>query len=248
MSFLRNHLSKIVIPAIVLVSLTIAGVAFLTSKSKYDAYEKKFNEDAEKIKAGIPQLPEEVFISNNYVTYSGGEVASTKSPYKNNRIYSAREAIVSPLSESKKHQYEKLDDDENALSECITALDRMGGAIKFVINTENYGMSDIEISMRTNWVDGSGVYHEIENLSDKIKIQVNKLELKTTEVGLSDDNENFSSLILKNTWLLQGENTLTFTTSAYNDLDNKDNVLYIMPDIRNVTVFTDVTIVEPAQA
>ena len=244
MSFLKKHLSLIVCVGIAIIALSVAGSAFLISHNHYVAYEKEFEKNAEEIKANFPSLPEEVFIDNGYVAYSNGEVASTKSKFKGSKIYSARDAVVLPLSNSKPQEYKKLDDDGNALSEYITSLDRMGGAITFTINTANYGMSDIEIGMRTNWVDKSGNYHEIENLTDKIKIQVNKLEVTTEEVGLPEDREGFQSLILQNTFLMRGENTITFTTSAYNDLDNKDDVLYIMPDIRNLTVLTDVTIVE----
>lgn len=247
MGISRKILNIIVCSGIAVVALGVAGTTMIVSKAKYDAYEKEYNKNAEAIKASFPALPEDVFIDNKYVSYSNGEVDSSKSSYKKSHIFSARDASVAPLSTSQAQQYTKLDDDENALSECITGLDRRGGAITFTINTENYGMSDIEIAMRTNRVDDKGVYHEIENLSDVIKIQVNKLELKTTEIGLSDDREEFTSIILKNTFLIKGENTVAFTTSAYNDFANKDTVLYIMPDIRNLTVITDVSIVVPEE-
>ena len=247
MSFLKKHLSLIVCVSIAVVAVGVAAGAFISSRVKYAAYEKQFAKDEEEIRASFPQLPENVFFDNDYVDYNGGDVASSKSNYQHSFVYSARSAVVAPLSESKKQEYKKLDEDDNARSEYITSLDRMGGAITFTINTEGYGMSDIEIGLRNNWVDGSGVYHEIENLTDKIKIQVNKLELKTEDLALSTERDDFSSLILQNTWLIRGENTITFTTSAYNDLDNKDSCLYIMPDIRNLTVITDVNVIQEAE-
>ena len=250
MSFLSKHYGKIVIIGIAVVSLTIAGVTMIKSKLEYDAYLKEYEENAEKIKASFPALPEKVVIDNDYVTYdaAGENVTNSKSSYKKSMILYARDAAVAPLSTAKAQEYKTIEGDDSKLAEYITGLDRMGGAITFTINTENYGMSDIEVAMRTNWCDKAGVYQEIENLTDKIKIQVNKLELKTEDIGLPDTRDGFQSVIMKNTFLIKGENTITFTTSAYNDTDSKDNCLYIMPDIRNLTVITDVSLVAPQRA
>lgn len=247
MSFLSKHYPKIVVGVIAVACIAAAGIVVLKSKADYDAYLKEYEKNAEEIKASFPALPEKVEFDNEYVSYdaAGENVASTKSSFKGSLILYARDAKVAPLSESKKQEYKTMPNDDSKLAEYITGLDRMGGAITFTINTENYGMSDIEIAIRNNWVDGSGVYHAIENLSDKIKMQVNKLELKTEDLALGIERDGFQSLIFKNTFLMRGENTITFTTSAYNDLDNKNSVLYIMPDIRNLTVLTDVNIVQP---
>ena len=194
--------------------------------------------------------------------------------------------------------YLKLDDNGNALSECISGLNRKGGAITFNVEVTAYGMSDIEIAMRTSWFtyyvecsecyeefyqseckyekdrewlcpecqkqlkeDGETLnfvtkaeeipeveprYHGLENITDYIKIHVNKLELKTENVELNDDSEGFSSLILEGTRLLKGINTITISTDAYNGLDNKDTYLYVMPEIRNMTVITNTEVIKRA--
>ena len=253
--FLKKYYGLFVIIAITITSFTIAGVTMYNSKKEYDEYLKEYENNANEIKASFPALPLEVLFDDDYVTYADDvSVASSKSAYKNSLVLFARDAKVVPLSEAKKQEYKTIDEDikpedsEYTLNEYITGLDRMGGEITFFINTETYGMADIEVPLRTNWVNKAGEYQEITNLTDKISIQVNKLELKTTDLTLSDEHEGFQSLILKDTFLIKGENTITFSTSAYNDLDTKDDCLYIMPDIRNLTVISDATLIEPERA
>lgn len=229
------------------IAIAGASLAMGIHRSKYVKYEKEYNAGVERVNASYPKLPEQVFFDDGFVTYNadGDDVASSKSSFKKSQIYFAHDAVVRPLSEATAQQYKKVDD--TPIGEYISGLDRRGGEITFTINTENYGMSDIEVGMKTNRVDDKGVYHPLENLSDYIKIQINGLDLKTEELELSDDNESFSQLVLKNTFLLKGTNTVTFTTSAYNDFGNKNDVLYVMPDISNVTVLTDVDVIPPLQ-
>ena len=277
-------------------AIAVSSVAFYKSKTEYDAYEKEYDAGVEAVKASFPALPEKVFFDNNYISYNGGEVASSKSSYKNSYVYSARDAVVKPLSVDQGADYLELDEDENALSECISGLNRKGGAITFNIEVTAYGMSDIEIQMRTSWftyyVECSECYEEfykseckyeenrewlcpqcqqdlknagetlkfvtkaedipevepryfaLENITDYIKIHINKLELKTENIELVDDPEGFSSLILQGTRLLKGINTITISTDAYNNLDNKDTYLYVMPEIRNMTVITNTEVIK----
>jgi len=241
MSFLSKNYPKIAIFGTIGICVVASAIVFISSLTEYDAYLKNYKKNAEEIKASFPSLPEKVFFDNDYVTYNaaGDAVENSKSSYKNTKILYARDASVAPVSEAKAQEYKTLEGDDSLLGEYITGLDRMGGVITFTINIEKYGMSDIEIGMRNNWVDSSKKYHEIENLSDVIDIQVNKLQLKTKDLALNTDRDGFQSLIFKNTFLMKGENTITFGTSAYNDLDNKRDVEFIMPDIRNVTVMTE---------
>ena len=283
-------------------AIAVSSIVFIKSKKDYDAYEKQYDADVEAVKASFPALPEKVFIDNGYISYSGDSVANTKSAYKKSYVYGARDAVVKPLSVDVGANYLKLDENENALSECISGLNRKGGAITFNIEVDEYGMSDIEISMRTNWFvyyancdrcgaenidcdyeksygwlcsdcqkvltaelssgwnpkslnfesdpskftgEFESAYIGLDNLTDYIKIHVNKLELKTQDVGLSDDPEGFTSVILQKTRLLKGINTITISTDAYNSYANKNGYLYVMPDIRNMTVITDTNVIKP---
>lgn len=232
--FLNKHLTKIVVPVVALISIGVAGGVVLKDYNDYKAYETQYDKEAAELKGRFASLPEEVFIDDDYVTYSSvDEVASTKSSYSNAVILGARDADVAPLSATTAEKYVEIEDD--VFSEAISGLDRKGGAISFSVTAEKHGMADIEIAMMTNWVDEKGEYHELENITDYIKIQINKLNVQTEELELTTDRDGFTSLILKGTNLVEGKNTLTLTTSAYNTYGNKDSVLYVMPDIRNVT-------------
>lgn len=245
-TFFKKYSSFIVVPVIAVVSLAVAGGVVAKSYNDYKAYEKKYDEEAAELKGSFAALPEEVFIDNDYIEYNGNndEVYSTKSAFKNSVILNARDAVVAPLNEDKAATYVKLDD--SYMGEAISGLDRAGGAISFTVNAEKHGMSDIEVSMMTNWVDQDGEYHELPNITDFIKIQINKLNVQTTELELSADRGGFTSLILKNTNLVAGENTLTLTTSAYNTYGNKNTYLYVMPDVKNVTFLSEAPIAKSA--
>ena len=172
------------------------------------------------------------------------EQPSSKSSCSNAVVLGARDADVAPLSATTAEKYVEIEDD--IFSEAISGLDRKGGAISFSVNAETHGMADVEIAMMTNWVDEKGEYHELENITDYIKIQINKLNVQTEELELTTSRDGFTSLILKGTNLVEGKNTLTLTTSAYNTYGNKDSVLYVMPDIRNVTYLCEAPIAKLA--
>ncbi|MCQ2797041.1 MAG: hypothetical protein MJ241_01105 [Bacilli bacterium] len=244
--FMKKYSSFIAVPLIAVTALAIGGGVFLNDYNAYKAYEKQYDENAAEIKGSYAALPEEVIIDNDYVTYNGNNdtVQSSKSAYKNSVILNARDAVVAPLNESKAATYEYLDDTN--MGEAISGLNRAGGAISFTVNTEKHGMSDIEISMMTNWMDDKGVYYSLPNITDFIKIQINKLNVQTKDLELSNDREGFTSVILKNTNLVTGSNTLTITTSEYNSFGNKNTYLYVMPDVKNVTFLCETAIAKPS--
>ena len=239
----------IIMAAIFFGSAAVVGTAtsFITSSVQYNEYVAKYDSEKAEKDAQYPHAPQSVFKDNDFVTYdaNGESVASTKSTYQNAQIYYARDAKVAPLSTAKGHEYRTID--ETKLGECITGLNRRGGAITFEIETDSYGLSDIDIALCTSWYDEKGELHALENLTDYIKIQVNGIDVKTEEFDLPEDGE-FQHLILGATHLVKGHNVLKFGTDAYNTFGNKDDVLYVMPDIRNVTVITDADILPPNTA
>ncbi len=244
LEFVKKNLTRVVVIGVASACVLAAGIVLIADRVAYANYEANYEKEAEELRATFPALPKSVIMDDNYVTFSadGSEVASTKSPYKKSFIYYARDAVIAPLNQNVAVEYERTDD--TLLGEYMTGLDRKGGAITFTFRTPRHGLADIDISLKSNWVDENGVYHELPNISDFIKIQNNGLEIKTENLKL-EVKDSWSHLILKDAFLLKGENTLTFTTSAYNDFGNKDNILYVMPDIRNVALMTDVDVYTP---
>ena len=244
LKWFEKHLTLVVVLGVGVPCLIAAGVVMAVDRASYAAYEKQYDDEAAALRATFPAAPKDAFMDDAYVTYNadGSQIASSKSAYKKSFIYYARDAVVAPLSQEVAQEYEQIDD--SYLGECITGLDRRGGAITFSFRTPTYGECDIAIAMKTNWVDEKGVYHELENLTDYINIQTNGLDVKTTNAKLPVA-DGYKHLILKDAHLIKGENTLTFTTNAYNTFGNKDDVLYIMPNIRNVALLTDVDVYSP---
>lgn len=250
-NFLRNH---IVIPfaalALVIAGI-VAGSAFGKSKGEYNAYLKEYEATQEKLKGDVPQLPKSIVIDNGYVSYGNSGITSSKSAYTNKAVYYASDAKVAPLNDAKSAIINKIDaESDDPLDEYITALDRSGGAITFKIVAEETGLADVAIEMASHWLNDQKEIIEIANLSDQIKIQFNKLEVKTEDIclpALTEQAEEFTTVVLKDVLLLKGTNSLTFTTSAYNPykVDDANAILYVMPDIRNVAVMSSVELIAP---
>lgn len=245
MDFVKKHVSGIIVITLSVAALAVAGIVIGSDYAKYKEYEKKYDAEAAELANKFAKLPEKVFVDDDYIEYNEekDEIVGSKSNYENYVILNARDGVVAPLSTSTAQTYVKLDDSN--LGEAISGLNRKGGAISFTVIADKHGKADIEIAMMNNWFDSKNEFYELDNITDFIKIQINKLNVQTEDISLSTDRENFTSLILQNTNLVEGENELTITTSAYNDKDNKDNYLYVMPDIRNVTFLCESIITTP---
>ena len=90
-------------------------------------------------------------------------------------------------------------------------------------------MSDIDVYLGLGEVKNVAV----DNLIDYITIKVNGLSVNTVGFALPSDG-SLQQLVLKDTKLIEGENTLEFATSV------SDNNNFVMPAIAAVTFFTDV--------
>ncbi|MCQ2088208.1 MAG: hypothetical protein MJZ37_09135 [Bacilli bacterium] len=243
-NWVKNHIVSSFAIVAGVAAISVSAANFASHRGKYDDYLKDYEKNKEELKLKVPQLPNSVGIVDNFVTYGEDEISSSKSTYKNNYLYFATDATVAPLSKDVAEEIKKLDESDNSkLNNYITSLDRFGGAITFKIDAETAGYADIAIEMRTNWKNDKGEYLPYENITDQIKIQINKLDVKTEELELPAERDSFTTLVLKGTWLLEGNNTLTITSSAYNPYKSDSNkVLYVVPDIRNVAVITDATV------
>ncbi|MBO7614916.1 MAG: hypothetical protein J6T15_04400 [Bacilli bacterium] len=250
--FIKKHTVAFFAICVGVVSILVGGIYFIKFSSDYNKYETEYNRMQEEINSKFAKAPEDAYIDANFVTYSGDTVSSTKSNYKNSVVFGASSAVINPLSTEKAGRLVNLDSDNNKLSQCISGLDEMGGAINFYFMTDHYGYADIEISMRTSLLDSDNNLKGLENITDYIKVQMNKMDIKTVDAELGATSE-FTSLILRKCFLLEGENVVTFTTSAYNPINTESkgsddqgktnsSILYVMPDIRNLTVFSNVNV------
>ena len=212
-------------------AVAVSGITFLNSKNAYDKYEKSYDEMKTRLLANVAQPPEEVFKDNEYVTYDdvAGSIDSTKSPYANTYLYEAQEAIVD-LDEG---EPEFVALSEDAVWEVATGF-KKGGSISYKINVETNGLSDIDVYLGLGEVKNV----PIDNLIDFITIKINGFAVTTVDFNLPKDG-SLQQLVLKNTNLIKGENTLEFATSV-SDGSNANN--FIMPAIAAVTFITDVAL------
>ena len=205
----------------------VSAITFINSKNSYDKYEKSYDEMKTKLLADVPQLPEEVFKDNAFVTYDDANksVTSSKSTYENTRLLSISDAEID------------LDEGEPTFAAFgdtaweVAAGFKKGGTITYKIEVTSNGMSDIDVYLGLGEIKNI----PIDNLIDFITIKVNGLSVTTVDFDLPN-NGSLQQLILKNTKLVKGENTLEFATSV-SDGSSADN--FIMPAIAAVTFFTN---------
>ena len=207
------------------VALVITGTVFITSKINYDKYCDDYEEMKAKLLADLPQLPEEVFKDNAYVEYddANAEVSSTKSSFANTYLLTANDAEID-LDEGEP-EIVKFGD----TSWDVATGFKKGGSIKYTIETTSNGMSDIDVYLGLGEVKNV----PIDNLIDFITLKVNGLPVTTVDFDLPNDG-SLQQLVLKNTNLIKGENTLEFATSVSDGSDN-----FIMPAIAAVTFITN---------
>ena len=205
----------------------VSGITYLNSKNAYESYERSYDEMKSRLLANVVQPPEEVFKDNEYVTYddANGSIDSTKSPYKNKYLFVASEAEID-LDEGEPD----FDTLEGTAWEVAKGF-KKGGSITYKIETSSYGMSDVDVYLGLGEITNV----PIDNLIDFITIKINGYAVTTVDFDLPSDG-SLQQLVLKNTNLVKGENTLEFATSV-SDGSNANN--FIMPAIAAVTFITD---------
>ena len=224
LNFVKKHLISSIAILVGAVSVIVIGVSFLATYINYTQYSKNYDEMKEKLLVNNPRPPEEIFKDNEYVVYDNANktVTSSKSTYPNTYVLTARDAVID------------LDEGSPAYAtisgtswEAATGF-KKGGSITFSIDTATNGMSDIVVYLGMGEVKNV----TIDNLIDYITIKVNGLSVNTVDFALPSDG-SLQQLVLKETKLIEGENTLEFATSV------SDSNNFIMPAIAAVTFFTD---------
>ena len=220
--------------AIILGAITVivAGTAFAVSGAQYSKYSDNYEANKKVLLANTAQLPELVFRDNEYVVYDDAakSVTSTKSSYANKYLFTVQDAEID------------LDKGEPVLATLGTTSWQVatgfksGGSMTYTINTASNGMSDVDVYLALGEVKNV----PIDNLIDFITIKINGLPVTTVDFDLPSDG-SLQQLVLKNTNLIKGENTLEFATSV-SDGSNANN--FIMPAIAAVTFITDVDLAQ----
>lgn len=214
------------------VALIVSGTVFIVSAVQYDQYGKEYEAKKETLLANMPQLPEEVFRDNNYVTYDDAakSVSETKSSYANTYLYTARDAAID--LDKGNAEFVTL----GSTSWEVATGFKSGGSMTYTINADSNGKSDVDVYLAIGEVKNV----PIDNLIDFITIKINGLAVKTVDFDLPSDG-SLQQLVLKNTNLIKGENTLEFATSV-SDGSSANN--FIMPAIAAVTFITDVALAQ----
>ena len=224
-NLVKKHL--LISLAIVLgtVAVIMTGVSFLTSYLNYVQYSENYEKTKKDLLANTPQLPEEVIKDNEYVVYddAAGTVSSTKSEYGATYVLTAHDAEID-LDEGQP-DYATIGDTG---WEAATGF-KKGGSMTYTVTTTTNGMSDIDVYLGLGEVKNV----PIDNLIDFIPIKINGLPVTTVGFTLPSDG-SLQQLVLKNTNLIKGENTLEFATSV------SDGTNFIMPAIAAVTFITNV--------
>ena len=228
LDFAKKHIIASLAICLGVIAILVSGISFAVSGAKYSKYSNNYEEKKKTLLANTPQAPEEVLRDNKFVTYDDAakSVTSTKSSYANNYLYTVRDAAID-LDEGEP-AYEAFGD---TAWEVATGF-KKGGSITYTINTASNGMADVDVYLAIGEVKNV----PIDNLIDFITIKINGLSVTTVDFDLPSDGAK-QQLVLKNTNLVKGKNTLEFATSVSDGSNN-----FIMPAIAAVTFITDVTL------
>ena len=228
LSLIKKHVILSLSILLGVVALVITGASFLVSYIGYVNYSNAYDAKKTELLADTPQLPESVLKDSSYVVYddAAGTVSSTKSSYGNTYLLKARDAQID-LDEGSP-EYSTI----SGTSWEVASGFKKGGSITYTINTVSNGLSDIDVYLGLGEIKNI----PIDNLVDFITIKINGLSVTTVDFDLPN-NGALQQLVLKNTNLITGENTLEFATSV-SDGSSANN--FIMPAIAAVTFITDV--------
>ena len=226
---IKKHLIVSLAILVGAVVIIVAGVSFLSSYINYVNYSKSYDNMKSELLVNTPKPPEEVLRDNSYVVYddANGSITSTKSTYPNKYLLSARDAEID--LDNGQPGYATV---SGTAWEVATGFTK-GGSITYKLNAASYGMSDIDVYL------GFGEYKNvtIDNLIDYVSIKVNGFSVNTVDFDLPS-NGSLQQLVLKNTKLITGENTLVFETTV----SSNDN--FVMPAIAAVAFITDVDLAQ----
>ena len=227
LDFVKKHLIASIAICVGVVALIVASVSFISSSVSYAQYGRRYESQKKELLANTPQFPEEVYRDNGYVTYddANSSVTSTKSSYENKYLLKVSDAEIS--LEEGQPAYEKY---ASTSWDVATGFTK-GGTITYKINTASNGLSDVDIYLGLGEIKNVA----IGNIIDFITIKINGLPVTTVDFDLPSSGE-LQQLVLKNTNLITGENTLEFATSI------SESDRFIMPAIAAVTFITDVAL------
>ena len=228
LDFAKKHVIASLAICLGVVAILVSGISFAVSAAKYSKYSDNYEEKKKTLLANTPQAPEEVLRDNEFVTYDDAakSVISTKSSYANKYLYTIRDAAID-LDEGEP-AYEAFGDTS---WEVATGF-KKGGSMTYTINTASNGMADVDVYLAIGEVKNV----PIDNLIDFITIKINGLSVTTVDFNLPSDGAK-QQLVLKNTNLVKGKNTIEFATSVSDGSNN-----FIMPAIAAVTFITDVAL------
>ena len=229
LDLIKKHPIASLAIAVGAVAIILSGSVFIGSVVSYDKYSKDYEDMKAKLLANTPQLPENVLKDNEFVEYDdeNGSIVSTQSSYKNEYLLKVDDAEIE-LDEEGEPEIATFG---NTSWEVATGF-KNGGSITYTLETASYGMSDIDVYLALGEVKNV----PIDNLIDFITIKINGLSVTTVDFDLPSDG-SLQQLVLKNTYLIQGENTLEFATSVSDGSNN-----FVMPAIAAVTFITDVAL------
>lgn len=228
--FVKKHIVASVAICLGVVALVVSGTAFIVTAAQYDAYGKDYEAKKKVLLADMPQFPENVLRDNEYVTYDDASAAVTanKSSYKNAYLLKATDAEI----DLDKGEPSFVAHGDTAW-EVATGF-KNGGSIKYTLNTASNGRADVDVYLGIGEIKNV----PIDNLIDFVTIKINGLPVNTVDFDIPKDG-TLQQLVLQNTNLIKGANTLEFATSVSDGSNN-----FIMPAIAAVTFMTDAALAE----
>ena len=230
-----NHLKLLLAIVVFGVTAAIVGVVMYKSYSSYQDYEKKFDENDLAVRSLSPAEPKRIEIEDDFTLYDGnGNIKVTKSTYAKQFTAWAEDLEVSSSNE------EKIVNGSSLLDTYIPNLDK-GGTISLSLTIEEKAFVDIDFvissSLETEGEDGT--IYGVKDLLNNVTFLVNGETMEET-IDLENDGSgvNWHHLVMAGFALPAGDITI--------EIKNQSGKNKMMPEVRNISVFSSETLTKKA--
>lgn len=215
-----NNLKWIFAVVVLVITGSVIASNMIGSYNDYKAYESAYNENDLEMRSNAPASPKSIEIADDFVTYSGSNIASTKSKCKYETTIWSDELLVTTT------QAEYLVDDYIDLTE-------KGGTIALTLSLEEKSFVDIDfvISSVRETTENDETVYGVKDLLTNVDFIVNG-ETMEEEVNLENTGSEveWHHLVMSGFALPAGDVTIS--------IKSKNGKASYMPQLRNIHLFS----------
>ena len=231
LTWMLNHLVLIFGVVVFTITFAVIGSVMYNSYKSYKAYEEKYYQNDLDTRSLSPANPTRIEFEDDFVAFnSDGSINKTKSTYKNQLTTWAENLVVKTTQDPNFVQGSSL------LDSYIPTLDK-GGSISINLFLEKKSFMDIDfvISSEYSKETEDGTKYGVENLLENVDFIINGVTMEEMlNLPNSGNGVEWHHLVMGGFALPEGRVTI--------EIKNTNNKGSLMPQVRNISVFTSGTV------